>query len=1418
MASMSLTAFAATILLLYLSTFILCAIIRIATGISIQRIGYFSLRRVAYAPKDGLHLAVRGIRVSFHRPSFTQPTYISLRLKELTITVDPNAVVARAEARKAAQQQDGVGDTTPSGNGSGIATPVTEALETSGASTPAADGPAPRKTTWKKLTSVKEVIKRIHKQIRWLTLVDVVATDTTLRVVDAGDFQIGTFTLVVDTRRKTIEQGRLFRHKKEASGDQQPAEWTLNARNLLLAVKGCEQVEILDNLLINIHGLLHKGVDGLRDVSIAIKAGKLHAPYDDLVILSRAVKDMQRRSRADFLPRAEDAELSFAEIVQELDSPGSREEAIVRTVADYKEFVRSLLGGIQEIQLGISFFRASRTVQQPTKFQRQLYLNVVTHEVGVDLHRMDPSLPAHRMYFQRDDIAHQALLAAISLSVSLADTKDEHQKILYIPMATATIRTTLPSKTVTYSANHDANERNTNVLFANLVVTSPAVDLEPRQFSDIMSVLRSRKVHSRNRHNNHLLISHLLPKASIKLSVHEPVLRFVLPLAEGDDRKDYNMLVSSISSLALDIESSHSAEVGGQYSLASVYRVSSHQLYYQTAESAKHRLLSTETMEVKVHLNATNEVCVLGSGTLNTFSLHLASGEVIQGVHQVVERFHHRAQSAKFASPRDVQQGSLLRRLPPWLVQFQFETSGFSLEIAGVHESVGLTTRGIVLQLQGCKLNYQSQRPEPLQRFARRRTPSHSALSDDPSFRFSTGSPSRKSYERPADGRRLTLHGRSLEGFVIESADYMEPESFLSIPRFEIALTTSSDLQGPIFHVNAVIHEILLKHSLYRYYAVGIAACALRNAFATAPTTPRKHSRGFGSTLMVNGEPIFSTPVSSLSKPELLTVDIKTHLIQVKSSMPHDPPMLLQLYGLVAGRHRWSAPFMRCQLARLHAEAPKIKGSWARIVSINSIRLGLRESHQKQAQTLSVAKFIDITTDFIRLAVPHHMVMYRIFDNFVNTAKAIQQLNHRFKTQTDEYILKKGPEGPKKVPRISLRTKALLFELEDDPFEWKLGSIYRLGLLEQRQRLAREESHMMKIKKLDECCRRKASSQYRSQEGKPQSKNVRLSGVSQNNRDTADPARPRSGPRSGRNPRTVRYNAESVKDFSESRGVGVSRERAWTRLQELNARSWKTRVRNSIRAQNLAIKGIRSLFAGVDEPPDGVESEENILPVPNRPGLLAVLITDVHLTLDKPSFPLEEYPKYLHEIGKGMPLDTKYALLIPMSLRLNMGEARAHLRDYPLDFIHIPSLRPDQPQDLPSWSLSSDFVIAEEYRDAESSRHVIVDIVPPSTSADGTTHPGFSIDVRRTVSPVKMYSNPTIEINSSLPTCISWGMSYQPVIQDMMKIIENFTKPEVDPSERVGFWDKIRLSFHSRLKFLWKGDGDVHLRLKGIES
>ncbi|KAB8253139.1 mitochondrial protein from FMP27-domain-containing protein [Aspergillus flavus] len=1381
-------------LLLYLSSFLIFAIVRIATGVSIQRIGYFSLRRIAYVPKQGVQIELRGLGLSLHPPSFAQPTWLSLRLTELKVTVDPAALAKskRNENHPDVSEPTSPGDFSP---------PEDEDSAT-------LQG---RSKTWRTLTKLKEQVKRLHRKIHWLKLVDVIAVNTTVNFLEAGQIQVGSLSLAVDTRRKMVDRGKLFRRKKYDSGEQRPAEWIMTVQNVLLTVDGREPTELLDNIGVNVHGMLHKDLEGLRDASIALKIGRMHIPYDDLMTLVQRIKKF-RQTFSEASKSEADDEVSFADFVEELDKPGSQDDALVQTVADSKEFASSLLRGIHEIQIALSFFRLSRAIQPPSPKQSSVYLNIISHEIGIDLHRMDQNSPAHRMYFQRNDVAHQALLAAISLSVSLDDSSGETDNILYIPMATTTIKTTLPSKTISSFSEWNPEERNTNILFANLVVTSPSIDLEPRHVSRLLGLVQDRTSSPRGKkRNNHQLISRLLPKASIKLSVHEPVLRFVLPISEASDvsTEDYNLLICSISSISLDIESSHSSEGGVHYSLSSIYRVASHQLYYQTPLGVKHNLLTTDNMELKVLLSSSPQVCVIASGSLNTCSAHMVNGEVNRGIQQVIEQFRAQVKpKRKVSMSLEERKPSLLRRLPPWLLRFQFEATGLSLEIAGADEAVSELSRGVSLQLHSWTADYRAQKTEqPSVSIVRRRTPSHSTIGDESPFRFPPTSPPRQTQRGAADGRRLALHVRGFEGFVIESEDYLEAEPFFSLPRFEVALSTLSDRLGPIFHINSVIKGVYLQYSLYRYYCVGVAASVIQSAFlqrspATTPQTPSPW----------NSPPSSPRPFSQ--RNELITADVRVTVVQVKTFLPSDPPMMLQIYGLAAGSHRLSVPFVRAHLVRLHAEAPKLKGVWARIIGMTNVRVDFRNAKLKQGANLTEEKSIDVWADFIRLGVPHHMVMHRIFDNVINTSKAIKQLHHRFKNHTAEFDTSRDPEEPKKVPRISLRSKALLFEMEDDAFEWKLGCIYRAGLLEQRQRLAREEAYDLKIQKIKECDQRRASSRLRAKSSHRTLRSERVSGESKRSK-SAD-AKPRSSDaddsKRGRG-RKFRYDTEGAACLSgESK---ISAEVAWYRLQEYNARSWKKKIDGALKFQGTSIKEVRNLFSGADEPPEDVEETETVLSIPNRPALMAALISDINLVIDKPSFPLEDYPTFLHRIGKGIPMSTQYALLIPMSFQLDMGEARVNLRDYPLDLLHIPALRPGQSPRLPSWSLRTNFVIAEEYRDYKSARQVQVELVPPMELPDGSKSPSFEISVWRSVSPVKTYSDPTIEISTSLPTSISWGMSYQPVIQDMMKIIEGFTKPEIDPSDRVGFWDKIRLSFHSRLRILWKEDGDVHLRLKG---
>ena len=1413
-----------SILLLYLISFVVFAIIRIATGVSIQRIGYFSLRRIAYTPRDGIRIDIRSLGLHLHRPTFAQPTWISLRLKELKVTIDVSALgAADGRGREGGAHTK---DLVENANGGPHDPSVSPKPPKPILRPPYSD--SNRSRAWKRLTQLKEKIKTLHEKIGWLRLVDVVALNSTCVIPGIGSVEVGTFSMAVDTRRKTVDRGRLFQHKKFPAGDQRPAEWMFSVKSVLFTPEGKESLEVIDNCSLNIHGLLYRDLAGLRDASISLKLGRIHIPYDDLKACQNRIEDFRKAYAARKDGQEEhEADISISDVIGELDRPGSREAKIVQTVSDSKEFISSILRGIQEIQMAVSFVGMSKTVRSVQPTGSPMYLNVTMNEFGIDMHRLDPKSPAHRMYFSSKDIAHQALLAAISIGVSLDDGTGKPERFLYIPMATTTIKTTLPSKTVSFSEDNNAAERNANILFSNLVITSPSIDVDPKHMALVFAIVQNRSPQARgslaNKGNQHHLLSRLLPKANIKVSIHEPVIRVVLPPADPalKNTEEYDLLISSISSISLNVDSSHSSAGELHYALTSDLRVASHQFYYHTASGDRHNLMLMDALEFKVEVIASPDVRVIAVGNVQALSVHMVRPEISTGVRQIVQQLSKKPEVHPTISQKAPPNPNFLRPLPPWLVHFQFQGSSFGLEVAGVDTDVSSDPRGVALRLESWTAEYKVQKSASVERPSSRRSwKSKSEATDVPTIAVTPPSSSPSAIPTPdsTDGRRLAVHIRGVETFVVEGVDTVEPESFVSLPRFEVAFSTSSDTRGPIFHINSHITALYLHYSLYRYYAIGVAAKVFQNAFIG----PKDFNPGPGND---NGEsPTFeySDVIGGSPRkiaPELMTVDIKSGLVQIKATMPSDPPLMLQIYSMEGGWHRWAVPFMRAGLVRTYARAPQIKSAWARILSTKNIRIDLRESRRKHGRHVIDERSIDITTDFIRLAVPYQLVPHQIVDNIANVIKATEQLHHRFKTGTNEYVLKKRPEPPKRVPRISIRSKALLFDLEDGPFDWKLGTIYRAGLVEAKQRLAREEAFLAKKKNLDEIRHPRGSSRYRTQSTYPPQRHRSDRSLPEESRRRSTSAeshqRRRSPSPQDSRARRMRYDPEGTCHLS--RAAKISCDEAQDRLQRYNAQSWKKRIDRAYRNQNIGMREIRGIFWGSDGV-QNIDSSETIIAMPDRPGLMSALISDLNIVIDKPSFPVSDYRHFLHRIGKGMPYDMEYTMLIPVSLQIDMGEARMTLRDYPLPLLHVPAIRPGQSPRLPSWSLKTDFVIAEEYRGDVSTKEVKVQVIAPEKIANPKITGGFAIDVRRTVSPVKTYSDVGVVINTSAPTSIAWGTSYQPAIQEMMMIVEGFTKPQVDPSDRCGFWDKIRLNVHSRVNVIWKGDGDVHLKLKGMCS
>ena len=1327
----------AVVVILYISSLVLFAIIRIATGVSIQRIGYFSLRRISYTIKDGVQIDIRGLGLHLHRPSFAQPTWISLRLTEVKVSVNPEFIANRNTSEKDEK-----------------ATKAESRL-------------------WGQLTQAKEQVKAIHSRIDWLRMVDVEILNSSCIVTGVGSLQVASITMAVDTRRKTVDRGRLFRHKKITAEDQQPAEWMVVIKSVLFTAEGNDSLEVLDLCTLNVHGFLYKHIAGLRDTSISLKLGRLHIPYDDFFHCQNKYRERAGISESD-TPRE------------------SQHTDLVRTMSEAREFVSSILRGIQEIQVAISFIGLTKKVYMSEAKEEQLYLNFAMNEFGVDLFRLDQKGPAHRMYFSPIDVAHQALIAAISISVSIDDGLGKPERLAYVPMATATIKTTLPSKTLAKSIDPSHNERNTNVLFANLVITSPSLDVDLQHLSIVLALVVDRAGNSGRQKANTTRSSlwQNLPKASVKLSIQEPVARVVLPVAdrEAPQTGEYDLLISSTSSVSLDIESLHSATAEQNYSLVSNFRIAAHQFYYQTASMEKFNLMVLEALDLKTNIVTAPKLSVEVLGNLEQFSVHMVRDEISEGLHQISHQIRQHQSSTKVKATSKSQQ-NFLRRVPTWLHNFQFRGSRLSVEIAGVDSQLSRDCRGVALRLGSWGVEYRLNRKGHTRNTSSVSTKSGALIPGESIF---------------TDGRKLNFHLSTLEGFIVEGIDIWEPTAFLSIPKLEISAATSKDNRGPILHVNSNVKAVLIQYSLYRYYSLLVSYGVIQRAFG--------HHRIDAAVRKENAEhPKDSVATGS----EILILDVKSPFVQVKVFLPHDPAVMVQIFNLEGGYNRWTSPYMKCKTARLYAEAPKLKAVWVRLVSLKTLRLDMRLSRKKIGKDFIEESSFDITSEYIRMAVPHQIVVYKIMDNFINTIKATEQLNYRAKTGNENCVLRKPPQQAKVMPKISLRSRFLMFELEDSSFEWKLGLIYRLGLVEQKQRLAREEAFNIKMKKLrEQQYQRRDSSRKIPPMPKPRGRHRYHSSINTKTEQRQERGSSTSPTTRKREERNMRYDTKGMSDLSGN--ARISADEAWNKLQQHNATSWKRRINAAAKYQAATLKDIRHMFWGNDEIPDNTDNTETVLALPTRAGLMTTLISDLHVVLEKPTFPLQELPQFMHKLGKGMPMNMQYSMLIPMHVQINMGETRVTLRNYPLSLVHIPALKTEQSTRVPSWSVKTNFVIAEEFRDDESMREISVPIID-SEKLDQTSKykDGFYMQVRRTASPVKTFSDVDIAINSSLPTTITWGFSYQPAIQDMMQIIESFTKPQVDPSEKAGFWDKIRLILHSRVRIAWKGDGDVHLRLKG---
>lgn len=455
----------------------------------------------------------------------------------------------------------------------------------------------------------------------------------------------------------------------------------------------------------------------------------------------------------------------------------------------------------------------------------------------------------------------------------------------------------------------------------------------------------------------------------------------------------------------------------------------------------------------------------------------------------------------------------------------------------------------------------------------------------------------------------------------------------------------------------------------------------------------------------------------------------------------------------------------------LYGVAPRYPDQWDQLLELDNIKFSIEKDVDFTNGTLTKTNQLYMSKLYIR--IPCGYQLSNFVDGTVTLIKGIKAMHARIlKGMSFLYFGPNEKKDPVLMPNVRVECDLLTLQFEDDPFEARLRSIWKTGLLEQSNRIAIQDAFEAKARSLKE-----------------------------------------SG---------------NENDFNFSQEETDARvNEAWQGLQEHNSKSWIRHINSALSKENSLYEKIQSEYyrntvvAGqLDENVDDSMDEKTqyiseifsikIVDLPLYPALLDFTMKNTSLVFRLPDFSLDKTREFIFDVGKGQPLDTPLSTLIPFHLDWKTGETWAQIRDYPIPFMLVPPVNDDSENSC-TWSLSGNYVFADDLGTLDGTRKIEVPVI----NENGIS---YLMNIARTSTPLKFFSTVNIDVHNTGLSHICWCVPYQPAIQDISRVLDTFTKPPVDPSEKVGFWDKVRLLIHTRVKIKFVGGGDLAIVIKGSRN
>lgn len=549
----------------------------------------------------------------------------------------------------------------------------------------------------------------------------------------------------------------------------------------------------------------------------------------------------------------------------------------------------------------------------------------------------------------------------------------------------------------------------------------------------------------------------------------------------------------------------------------------------------------------------------------------------------------------------------------------------------------------------------------------------------------------------------------------------------------------------------------------------------------------------------------------------LIQFNFSSEVITQILVLPNGLPARFDILSTFISFRNFSEISLTGQNFRMSVESPMRKNYWVRMItvlhySINADISQLKDQMNKQFRAFdSISPGIILENESWHFNIPHEFEMYKIFDNIPTIFKSMKQMIHSFRSTKEEIVISPSTVKTPSLPKIWLKSKRGILTIDDDPFEADLNMIFQIGLKEQRSRLA-------KLEEMDQCAAAKILSKGSSKMSKSESfEEIRKCDILGTINTVKRKFRFRRSKTHSHVGQNALHNDKSEASGKPEELISPDIEAAYERLLENFSTSWIGRIKEyKLKEKKLFEENFSFLWGNVNYSKLPADINQRVLPITTNPSLTTLIIEGIDIMLFHPSCGVEKIPEFINEIGKGVPKNFEYSIMVPMYLDAKFKEIRWHLRDYPLPFVYIPALNSSQSRAKPDIHFHGNLVISEDMIQSKREiRSVFVPLVP-AVIEDSDTY--YSLQVPRTITSLKFFTDLQLDINSSEATQVTWGGGYQPAIQQTMQCFDNFSKPPLDPSPKIGFWDKVRYLFHARIRISWKNNGKFEVSLKGGQS